>query len=113
MSQAPLFSGDDWVVSITINKNGSPYDVSSASTIEAAVGYIGKSCIGVAIPAVSLSPSATGADWETGVVVCEFPSSSTAGLEDFKQYFIDVQYTIGGNKTTQRNKISVERGIIG
>ena len=112
MSVVPeFFTGDDWDISVTLNKDGAAYDVSAATAIEASIVSDDGTNPSTLIAAVTLSAGATGADWANGVVVAEFPAASTD--IDLGSRYIEIQVTLGGKKSTwPRNNIVVKKGTI-
>jgi hypothetical protein len=107
-----VFTGDDWDIAVTLKKDGSPFDVSTATAIEAAIVSTDDRGVEVLVPAVTLDSGATGADWANGVVVVEIPSASTGSLSSGAAY-IEIQVTMGGKKSTwPRNKLTVKKGTI-
>lgn len=106
-----VFTGDDWDISITLNKDGAAYDVSTATDISAAVVSDNGIAPTTIIAAATQSSVATGADWANGVVVVEIPNASTDVTP--QNAYLEIQVTLGGKKTTwPRNNIVIKKGTI-
>jgi hypothetical protein len=106
-----FFTGDDWDILITLNRNGTPQDVSGASSIDASIVSSDDDNVTTLIAAVSLNSGATGADWSNGVVLAEFPAASTGVATGIA--YVELQVTEGGKKTTwPRQAIIVKTGTI-
>lgn len=107
-----FFTGDDWVVSTTLMTDDQIEDVSSATSIDAAVVSTDDDDSSLLVGPVSLSASEPGADWANGIVVAVFPSADT-GIDRYGSAFIELQVTEGGYKTTwPRIKIRVKKGLV-
>lgn len=106
------FTGDDWAITTTLKKDGSAYDVSSA-TISAAVVSLNRKEPIEMIAATAQSSGTTGADWTNGVVVSKFAAAATALVTAYGTLYLEVQVTIGGEKETwPRLPITVNKGFI-
>ena len=113
MAQAQLFTGDDWSLSVTLERDGVAFNASTATDISAAVvsGADQHAC--VLIAARSMDSGAAGADWSTGVVILDFPASVTSGVSEYGARYIEIQVTIGGKKTTwPRLAVLINKGLI-
>lgn len=107
-----VFTGDDWNIVVTLKRDGSPLDVSTATDIKAAVVDSDGSNPQTLVSAVTLSDSATGADWANGVVVVQVPELTTSPLSPASAY-LEIQVTLDGDKTTwPRNNIVIKKGTI-
>ena len=108
---APLFTGDDWAIPLTIKKNGLALDISTA-TITACVGFVEGRVGQPLTPSVAQSSGAAGADWATGQLVVEFPLATTGTIKRYGALFIEITITLGGvRKTWPRYTIEVYKGL--
>ena len=106
-----VFTADDWAISVTLNKDGAAFDVSTATDISAAIVNNDGTNPTTIISAVTLDSGATGADWANGVVVVEIPNASTD--VDPQNAYLEIQVTIAAKKTTwPRNNIVIKKGTI-
>lgn len=112
MSTPELFTADDWVVSVTLERDGVAADVSAATSIDAAITDTNDANASIIVPQVSASAVEAGADWANGVVVLVFPAAST-GITHYGAAYVEVQVTNGGRKQTwPRVKVQVRKGTI-
>ena len=106
-----VFTADDWDISVTLNKDGVAFDVSTATNISAAIVTDNGIAPTTIISAVTLSAVATGADWANGVVVVEIPNASTDVTP--QDAYLEIQVTIAAKKTTwPRNNLVIKKGTI-
>ena len=107
----PLFTGDDWDISVTLKTDGVATNVSGATAIKAAVVTNNADNPTALIAAVTASAGATGADWANGVVVIEFPAASTGIATG--EHLVEVQVEESSKKKTwPRIPITVKAGVI-
>lgn len=102
--------GDDWAQAFTLWDDGAAKNVSTATDISAAVVDLAGKTV---ISGTACSSGATGAAWATGVVVLPFTATQTAAIGLANQYFIEIQVTLGGAKTTwPRVPVDVQSGAV-
>lgn len=103
-------TGDDWSQAFTLWDDGAVKNVSSATAISAAVvDLAGNQIIGD----TACSSGASGAAWTTGVVVLPFTATQTAAISRASQFYIEIQTTIAGAKTTwPRIPVDVALGTV-
>jgi len=107
-----VFTGDDWDISITLNKDSVAYDVSTATEILGSIVSSDNNDPQTLIGTVAADIAATGADWANGIVVLEFPATYTADVGPQEGY-VEIQATIDGKKTTwPRSKVIIKKGTI-
>ena len=112
MSIPTKLTGDDWICSVTLKRNGVAQDVSLATDISAAVVSSDDQNVTEIIGATTQSSGTAGADWANGVVVVKFPAASTS-VTEYGQRYIEIQVTIGGDKESwPRQAFLVKKGII-
>jgi len=106
-----VFTGDDWDIQFTVNKNKVVYDVSTATDISASIVDSDGINPTTIISAVTCSSGATGADWANGVVIIEIPNGSTG--VDPQNAYVELQVTLASKKSTwPRQNIVIKKGTI-
>lgn len=112
MSRSIVFSGDEWAIPVVLTQEGVAVDVSSATEIKALISDGDGIAPNILVAEVTLSISATGADWANGIVVAEFTAASTAALTTQPAY-IEVQVTLLGKRTTwPRRGFDIRKGLV-
>lgn len=109
------FTGDDWDINVTLKLNGVVYDASGATIKAALIRYI-QGVPTQTIADTTMSSGATGADWTNGIIVLEFPAASTATVDFYTRYDVEIQADKGGKKKSwlleDENAINVVQGTI-
>lgn len=104
-----IVTGDDVSLSVTLKKDNSTFTINPAATVEASL--VSQDHNTVVLAPVTVSNSATGADWANSLVVIEFTSTETNSITTYGELILEIQVDDSG-KTTFFAEISVEIGTI-
>ena len=103
-SLVEIITGDDAAISVQLQKNGATFDISPASTVECQVNNKATG-IGMLSAPAALRDNATGADWNTSLVVVELSEAET---DQLTPGYAEVEIQVDdGNKTTFKFDVRV------
>ena len=104
---AEVIIGDDFIVPVTLKKNGATFYIANNATVKYAL--TDKSVL--ITPVMESDRLAQGADWHTSTVVINFPSAVTAELKNFGVVKLEMQVT-DITKQTWFTEVTVVKSVI-
>lgn len=109
MATPILVTGDDTVLSVTLKKNSSTFNIDTGATILASL--VTPNHINIIMSPVAVLSTAPGADWANSLLVIELTSAQTEAITSYGDALLEIQVDDNG-KTTFFANINVTKGTI-
>jgi len=104
-----IVTGDDIAIPVTLTKDGKLFSIASNAVVKAAL--VGADHSAILAGPVTLSNTATGANWPASLVVVEIPGTLTAAITAFKPALLEIQVNDGG-PLTWFAEVRIIKGLI-